>query len=262
MLLEKSLLDIMSPKLYAINYLQCQKGFRTKERIPIMPYFLYVHKGTGFFIIGETKHKCSAGDLFFCPYHLPNTIIADNDDPFLLSGVDFEFCENTPDFIAPFEFKEHIHVHNNQAFFWLTMELIKRNAAIDKSYFEYTQTLFCAWLLLIANLSNSNQNLSLAENIASFLATNISRNISLAQIAEEFKYHPNHINRIFKNRFGTTLKKYHDDLRIKEAMQLLSYSNYSIGEISNICGYEDFNYFSRVFKQKTSLSPSQYRNRL
>ena len=249
----------MLPKLYAINYLQCQNGFRTKERIPIMPYFLYVHKGTGFFIIGETEHKCAAGDLFFCPYHVPNTIIVDDDDPFLLSGVDFEFCENVPDFLAPEAFKEHINVHNNQTFFWLTMELIARNATIDKNYVEYTDALFKAWLLLVANLSSGDQSLSLAENIAAYLSANSNRNISLAQIADEFKYHPNHINRVFKSRYGTTLKKYHDDLRIKEAMQLLSYSNYSIGEISNICGYEDMNYFSRIFKQKTSLSPTQYR---
>ena len=253
--------DIMNPKLHEMNYLQCQNGFRTKERIALMPYFLYVHKGTGYFIIGNTKYKCSSGDLFFCPYHMTNTIIADDYDPFLLSGVDFEFSENASDFPVPSAFKEHIHV-SNQTFYLLTMELIKRNTMIDKSYFEYTQALFKAWILLVANLSNTSQKISLAENIASFLAVNIDRNISLTEIAVEFKYHPNHINRVFKNRFGITLKKYHDDLRIKEAMQLLSYSNYSIGEISMICGYEDFNYFSRIYKQKTSLTPSEYRNKL
>lgn len=249
------------PKLYNINYLQCQNGFRTKERIQSMPYFLYVHKGTGFYIIGKTRYNCTAGDLFFCPYKMANTIIADDNDPFLLSGIDFQFSENVPDYEVPPEYKEHINVHNNPTYYWLTMELIKRVAAIDKSYDEYTQALFSAWLLLVANLSSHNQGLSLAENIASYLTVNIKHNITLAQIADEFKYHPNHINRVFKKRFGTSLIKYHNDLRIKEAMQLLSYSNYSISEISCLCGYDDLNYFSRIFKQKTSQSPSQYRNK-
>ena len=253
-------LEEINPKLYTINYLQCQNGFRTKERLSRMPYFLYVHKGEGVFIIGETEHKCMTGDLFFCPYGVPNTIIADDNGPYLLSGIDFEFSEDMPSLTPPAEFKEHINIHNNQQFYWLTIELIKCNAIKDKQYEAYTQSLFKAWLLLVRNLSKENYNSSIAEDIVVYLSVNCGRNVSLSEIAKEFKYHPHHINRLFKNRFSTTLKQYHFELRIKKAMELLTYSNYNISEISNICGYDNINYFSRIFKRKTSLTPSQYRN--
>ena len=57
-------ISIFNPKLYQMNYLQCQRGFKTKERLAAMPYFLYVHKGKGTFIIGENQYSCEAGDLF------------------------------------------------------------------------------------------------------------------------------------------------------------------------------------------------------
>lgn len=249
------------PEMNVINYLQCQKGFRTKVRVFETPYFLYVHKGKGIYVVGETLYQCRAGDLFFCPGGVPNTIIADDDDPYLLSGVDFTFGRHPEEQQLSCEFKEHINLCNHSQFLWITMELIQRNAIGDAHYNQYVQSLFKAWLLLVANLSHTTLNSSLAENIAAYLAANVNRSLSLSEIASEFRYHPNHINRIFRKRFEVTIKQYHNDIKIKMAMQLLSYSHYSIGEISVLYGYDDLNYFSRLFKQKTSQSPSQYRKK-
>lgn len=256
----ESTLENINPILYECNYLLCYSELNRKITSK-MPYFLYVHKGKGQFIIEDTVYNCSSGDLFFCAYNRTNTIIADKDDPFLLSGIDFEFVKDVPDFIAPSVYKEYININNHLQFQWLLMEIINRKSTIDIKYFEYTQSIFKAWLILVGNLSNDHPNLSLAESISVFLSKNINRNLSLVEIADVFKYHPNHLNRVFKSRYGITLKQYHDDLRIKEAIQLLSYSNYSVNEISLICGYEDVSYFSRIFKSKTNFSPTKYRNK-
>ena len=250
------------PVLYVINYLQCQKGFRTRKRVFETPYFLYVHKGKGVYIIGDRQYQCNAGDLFFCPGGVPNTIIADDDDPYLLSGVDFTFGSSVEDRHPSLAYKEHLNLHNypnHPQFLWIAMELIQRNTVGDARYEPYVQSLFKAWLLLVENLSRASANSSIAENAAAYLAANVSRNLSLRDISHEFRYHPNYLNRIFKKRFGITLKQYHNELRIKKAMQLLTYSRYDIGEIAVFCGFEDSNYFSRLFKQKTSQSPLQYR---
>ncbi len=271
-------LDNINPELDFINYLQCQKGFKTNERVFETPYFLYVHKGKGIYVIGETSYQCKAGDLFFCPGGVSNTIIADDTEPYLLTGVDFSFGKpadgNPPvgrnggredgkvEDLLSGAFKEYINLNNHPQFLWITMELIQRYAVGDVLYNEYVKSLFKTWLLLVYNLSHVTVNSSLAETVAAYLAANSNRNLSLDEISSEFKYHPNYINRIFRNRFGTAIKRYHNDLRIKRAMELLVYSHYSIGEISALCGFEDFNYFSRLFKQKTSMTATQYRKRM
>jgi AraC-like DNA-binding protein len=69
-----------------------------------------------------------------------------------------------------------------------------------------------------------------------------------------------HFCRLFKNISGKTLSEYVNGVRISKAEKLLLESNYSIGEVASLCGYNDINYFSRVFKQHRNLSPSQFKN--
>ena len=51
-------------------------------------------------------------------------------------------------------------------------------------------------------------------------------------------------------------------LRIHNAKVLLESTNYNVTEISNIIGYENPLYFSRIFKKQTGFSPSEYRKKI
>ena len=71
------------------NLYQCAPGFCTEKRILPYHYLLYVHKGKGWYRIGNHTYTAAAGDLFYCPPNEANTIIASEEDPFLLSGIEF-----------------------------------------------------------------------------------------------------------------------------------------------------------------------------
>lgn len=64
----------------------------------------------------------------------------------------------------------------------------------------------------------------------------------------------------FKRVIGVSPKKYFTNLKIEHAKELVAYSELSMKEIANIFGYENSLYFSRIFKQATGLSPSDYRS--
>ncbi len=66
-------------------------------------------------------------------------------------------------------------------------------------------------------------------------------------------------NKRFKAQMGLSPTKYIINLRMRMATELLETSSLSIKEISNMCGYENFNFFARVFKKNIGLSPSEYR---
>lgn len=51
-------------------------------------------------------------------------------------------------------------------------------------------------------------------------------------------------------------------LRISNAQSLLENTSYNVTEISNIVGYENPLYFSRVFKKQCGMSPSEFRRQL
>ncbi len=65
----------------------------------------------------------------------------------------------------------------------------------------------------------------------------------------------------FKEATGTTPVRMITELRLKNAAKLLIYSDKSVQEIANLCGYEDFLYFSKLFKKNFSLSPLHYKDK-
>lgn len=65
----------------------------------------------------------------------------------------------------------------------------------------------------------------------------------------------------FKEQMGVSPTKYILSLRMHSAMELLESSKMSVREISSMCGYDDFNFFAKVFKKYTGKSPLAYRKK-
>ncbi|MDD7455925.1 MAG: ATP-binding protein [Bacteroidales bacterium] len=71
------------------------------------------------------------------------------------------------------------------------------------------------------------------------------------------------LNRKLQAVTGETSSAYLLRIRLSRAKRLLDDpKNFKIGDIAFKCGFEDFAYFSRVFKQKYGVTPSQYRKRV
>ena len=63
----------------------------------------------------------------------------------------------------------------------------------------------------------------------------------------------------FKEHTGKTIKEYVTDVRISHAKDYLVGTTWSIEQIAENCGYQNPMFFSRVFKQVTGVSPTQWR---
>lgn len=68
-----------------------------------------------------------------------------------------------------------------------------------------------------------------------------------------------YFERLFFERFHTTPKEYVTFLKMERAKELLLGEKISIGNIAEQCGYSDIYHFSKAFKLKTGLSPSEYK---
>ncbi|MDR6968571.1 AraC-like DNA-binding protein [Flavobacterium arsenatis] len=69
---------------------------------------------------------------------------------------------------------------------------------------------------------------------------------------------PKHLNRITQSVIGKTTSEVILDRIILEAKRIMLHTGKSFSEIAIGLGYEDYAYFSRLFKQKTGLTPSQF----
>ena len=66
----------------------------------------------------------------------------------------------------------------------------------------------------------------------------------------------------FKEQMGMPPTKYIIKLRMNMATELIESSNLPINQIGEMCGYEDYNFFAKVFKAYTGLSPKKYKEEL
>ncbi len=99
------------------------------------------------------------------------------------------------------------------------------------------------------------------EFIENYLIENLHEPIKVEHIASELKLNTNYIHKIYKQKMGRTILEELIELRLSKAKELLELSDYSIMQISILCGFSSSQYFSYVFKRNTGLTPVQYRER-
>lgn len=84
--------------------------------------------------------------------------------------------------------------------------------------------------------------------------------ITLNELASTVGLSVHHFCRCFKQLTGKTTTDYINNIRLDKAIYYLKQTDYNITEIALMCGFENINYFSRIFKKYHFTSPSQYRN--
>lgn len=67
-----------------------------------------------------------------------------------------------------------------------------------------------------------------------------------------------YFRRLFKEKFGTSPRRYIIELRIQNAKRLISTGYYSLSEVADMSGYTDYKYFTVEFKRRVGVSPSEY----
>lgn len=97
--------------------------------------------------------------------------------------------------------------------------------------------------------------------ILSCIEENFMKELSVQDMASRFGYNDAYFCRIFKQLFGKSFVTYLTDFRIEKAKELMAQSSESVKEIARAVGYEDSNYFAKVFRRITGMSPSAYREK-
>ncbi len=86
-------------------------------------------------------------------------------------------------------------------------------------------------------------------------------NLTVARLAESLQINPDYLSRVFSKHGEQRLVAYLSACRINLAKEILRNLNVSIEEASALCGFTDRGYFTKVFSQKTGMTPSEYRVR-
>lgn len=102
---------------------------------------------------------------------------------------------------------------------------------------------------------------TIIEKINKFIREHYRENIGRNEISAEFYLAPEYLAKMYKRQTGISLKDYINEYRIKQAKLLLEKEEMQISDVAETVGFDNFTYFSTLFKKYTGMSPNSYRKK-
>ena len=100
-----------------------------------------------------------------------------------------------------------------------------------------------------------------AYQITEFIENNLSNQLSSNDICKKFLISRTKLHQIAVKNYGTSISKYVLNKKIELAKNLLG-QGLSVSKVAEKTGFDDFNYFGKVFKKQVGLSPARYKKSL
>ncbi|MFD0961739.1 response regulator transcription factor [Paenibacillus chungangensis] len=92
-----------------------------------------------------------------------------------------------------------------------------------------------------------------------YIHNHFNQEISIQSLSERFYLSPTYLSQLFKKEVGENFVEYLSRLRIQYACKLLRETDMTISQIGEKCGFNDYFYFTRIFKRLNGMTPTQYR---
>lgn len=96
----------------------------------------------------------------------------------------------------------------------------------------------------------------LIQRIIEYMNNHYMEPLTVPELAKQYGLNSKQLAYLFQKHIGKSPNDYLIEFRLGRARELLCTTNYTVSEISNCVGYSDANYFSKLFKMRTGLSPS------
>ncbi|WP_024864965.1 response regulator transcription factor [Butyrivibrio sp. FCS014] len=107
-------------------------------------------------------------------------------------------------------------------------------------------------------VSEVEQSDSIVQRAKKYVHDHYKEDISRTEVAESVFLTPEYMAKMFKKETGISLKQYISDYRISVAKELLASPGARISDVASEVGFDNFSYFSTVFKKTTGYTPNEY----
>ncbi len=281
-------------KLSRNNFFPEREPLILLRRSPQFPYPLHnhdfselviVYEGTGTHFSPQFAHRISAGDVFVINGAVEHGY-SDTENLCLINILFLPETLNVSMFDLPlsaafhllFTLEPEFRYQNSAAgFLHLTPEQLARvmklaaemESELERKENGYQMLVTGCFMQLTALLTRYYEHearpipvkLRRISEIMAYLQNNYRSKISIEQLCSSAGMSESSLSRAFKQAAGTSLLDYCNQLRLRHSMRLLRATDLSISEIAEASGFDDSNYFSRLFKNRLGLSPRIYRQK-
>lgn len=227
-----------------------------------------VLQGKGHLKTQNRSFDLRMGDCFILRGDHPCSARVDPNDPLQVIAVHFDYLSPSGDPVFP----EHTELYRRLTHMEFFVHLLER---LESSWASHQQSMNVesdAWLAgCLAEITSQDRTSSLyglprqqstqIENICAAIRREPEKDWNVEGLANEMKCSRAHFSRLFKQFTGVSTRDFISNTRIETAKTMLYTSNYTVGQIAELLGYQDIYYFSRHFKEKAGLSPTAFRFR-
>lgn len=218
----------------------------------------YVCSGHGFIHTPGKITPLTTGDLFFTFPSVPFAIE---------SGENFTYMYISFIGIRGNMIMENLKICNNNFLFHNAHEvqdfwqkgLLANSKTVDlisESVLLYTFSFLGNSLLPESNESKQRHSVDLIKKYVDDHFTEY--NFSLETMSRDLSYNKKYISYLFKKHIGVGIIEYLNTIRIQNACAMMKQGFTSVNDIADRCGYSDAQYFSKIFKTKMGVVPTQY----
>ncbi len=132
------------------------------------------------------------------------------------------------------------------------------NASAMDEFMSLWQDMAKKYCLLVKNHATTKYS-QLVQYIIARIDFDLTADLSLKANAEALNVNASYLSSLFKRETGKTLTDYVNQKRVEHAVYLLGSTDLPISVVGQRCGIQDDNYFTKIFKKYTSITPKQYR---
>ncbi len=229
-------------------------------------HITYVIQGKSEVVIDSKKHKINPTSLLYVPPGHFHISLNDEDTDYELIEIKFTIDVRNPSSIIlqePF----HLNVHN-PAGIEVALDRVVRAGIFKLDEEKIIEKIrLIESLILIFNektkqlrteLIPTGLEMKIREAIE-YISLNYTKFITVEELAELVGLSESYFTSCFKKIAGSSPIEYVLQMRINHSKELLMETDWSVGQIASACGFSSSQYFARLFKKKTGLTPTMFR---
>ncbi|MEK5397982.1 AraC family transcriptional regulator [Paenibacillus sp. FSL K6-2859] len=274
----------MKPVFYESTLFEISRKKQLYTSMPSRHYhdayeILYLISGDFYYFIGDRTYQVAGGTLLFMDIHEMHKLVNSGCNMYervtLLFKKEFlqHFCTGgqCEELLELFksDYRALKMTGKDQYFIeQLFQKMIQEGKKQDRGYEQYQQIILVELLLYlnrklfdsrVAPMLESNRTHKKVLDIVNYVNQHYMEPLKLCEISRQFDISSSYLCRTFKEATGFSFIEYINNIRIKEARDLLVGSSFNVTEIAGMVGFDNISHFGRTFKLMMGISPLCFR---
>lgn len=231
---------------------------------------IYCTKGKGWFVLDGIKHDVTPNQFFILPAEKAHRYGSPNDDSWTIYWVHFKGNKAAEIYakilnVCTLEVNDNSRMDDRRNLFDELLNVME--AQITDESVMYVNLCFSQLIasFLLPNIFSQAKyseekegNTFFVSKATHFMNENIDKQIKIEELASLFACSPSYFYRKFVKETGYAPLSYFHSLKIRRASEMLANTQLKIKQVAIKLGIDDAYYFSRLFKNVTGISPSDY----